>query len=126
MTATSPAQKSTSETIPARQRPNVPAMISIAAGNEDMTTKAHARSLSPDVIVSLPEPASEYARAALKVMSTKKTAASAALEAVAAAPQPPWPASRSVLAIAAANQSRNRTAPPKRTAAIRIRPRPPS
>jgi hypothetical protein len=81
--------------------------------------------LSPDVIVSLPDPAIEYASAALKVMSTKKTAASAALEAVAAAPQPPWPTSRSVLAIAAANQSRNRTAPPKTTLAIRIRPRSP-
>jgi hypothetical protein len=61
-------------------------MISIAAGNETMTTQAHARSLSPDVIVSLPEPAIECASAAPTVMSTKKTAPSAALEAVAAAP----------------------------------------
>jgi hypothetical protein len=71
---------------PAHQRPNVPAMISIAAGNETMTTQAHARSLSPDVAALLPEPAIKYASAAPTVMSRKKTAASAALEPVTAAP----------------------------------------
>jgi hypothetical protein len=75
---------------PAHERPNVPAMISIAAGNETMTTQAHARSLSPDVTALLPEPAIKYASAAPTVMSRKKTAASAALEPVAAAPQPPF------------------------------------
>jgi hypothetical protein len=87
-TAATPAQKSVFEMIPARPRPNVPALISSAAGNETMTTKAHARSLSPDVTAVLPEPAIEYASAAPTVMSRKKTAPSAALAAVAAAP---WP-----------------------------------
>jgi hypothetical protein len=107
--------------VPAWRGPNDPAMTSIAAGNEAMTIKTHERSLSPDVSWLLPEPAIDYASAALSVMSTKKITASAALEAVAAAPQTPWPAARSSFESAAANQSRWRTHIPKMTAAIRIR-----
>jgi hypothetical protein len=106
--------------------PNVPAMISIARGNELTTMQTHAKPFSPDVNVSFPEPAIEYARAALVVMSTKRTPPSAALEAVAAAPQPPCPASCNALLIAAAKQSRSRTARPKGIVANRIRVRSPS
>jgi hypothetical protein len=60
-----PAAKSAFESIRARQSPNVPAMISIAAGNEEITTPTHAKSFSPDVSESFPEPATEYARAGI-------------------------------------------------------------
>jgi transcriptional regulator with XRE-family HTH domain len=48
-TAATPIAKSAFEISPARQSPNVPAMISIARGNEVNTAQAHAKSLSPDV-----------------------------------------------------------------------------
>jgi hypothetical protein len=101
-------------------------MMSIAAGNDATIMQTHERSFSPDVSVLFPEPAIEYARPAPTMMIRNRTAPSAALAAVAAEPQPPWPASRSALAIAAANQSRLRTARPKRTVAIRTRVRSPS
>src|SRR5215472_16005911 len=47
--AATPIEKSAFEISPARQSPNVPAMISIARGNEDNTRQAHVRSFSPDV-----------------------------------------------------------------------------
>src|SRR5207244_11110150 len=101
-TAATPAPKNAFEMIPARWSPNVPAMINIAAGNDAITIKTHERSLSPDVIWVLPEPAIEYASAAFSVMSRKKTAPRAALEAVAAVAHPPLPASRSSVDRAAA------------------------
>ena len=81
-----PPAKAAFEMIPARQSPNDPDMISIAAGNDATIVKIHERSLSPDVIWLLPEPAIEYASARFSVKSTNKTAPRAALEAVAAAP----------------------------------------
>ncbi len=48
-TAATPAAKSVFEISLARQSPNVPALISIARGNEDNTAQAHAKSFSPDV-----------------------------------------------------------------------------
>jgi hypothetical protein len=50
-TAATPAAKSPFEINPPRQSPNVPAMISIARGNEVNTAQAHARSFNPDVSV---------------------------------------------------------------------------
>lgn len=85
-TAATPAQKSAFEIISARHSPNVPAMISIARGKELTTMHTHTRSFSPDVSVSFPEPAIEYARAAPTAMSAQSIPPSAALEAVAAAP----------------------------------------
>jgi hypothetical protein len=58
-TAATPAEKNAFEIIPARQSPNVPAMINIAAGNDAITIKTHDKSLSPDVISLFPEPAIE-------------------------------------------------------------------
>src|SRR3954471_23432998 len=63
-TAATPTQNNAFEIIPARQSPNVPAMISIAAGNETITAQTHEKSFRPDVSGSVPEPAIEYARAA--------------------------------------------------------------
>lgn len=85
-TAAIPAAKSAFEISPARQNPNVPAMINIARGNELNTTEAHAKSFSPDVTAIFPELAIEYARAAPTVMSRRNNAPKTALEAVAASP----------------------------------------
>ena len=57
--AATPTAKSALEIKPARQRPNVPAMMSIARGNEDNTRHAHVRSFSPEVSGLFPEPAIE-------------------------------------------------------------------
>ena len=48
-TAATPAAKSPFEISPARQSPNVPAMISIARGNEVNTAQVQVKSFSPDV-----------------------------------------------------------------------------
>src|SRR5438477_1932587 len=88
-----PRAKSAFEISPARQSPNVPAMISIARGNEVNTTQAHVKSFSPEMSVAFPDPAIEYASAAPTVMSTKNSPPTAALEAVAAEPHPSCPAS---------------------------------
>jgi hypothetical protein len=90
-TAEIPAAKSAFEISPARQNPNVPAMINIARGNELNTTEAHAKSFSPDVTALFPELAIEYARAAPTVMSRRNNTPRTALEAVAAEPQPSCP-----------------------------------
>src|SRR5262249_36772029 len=99
--------------------------INIARGKELRTAQAHQRSFSPDRSVPFPEPAIEYARAALTEMSRRNSPPTAALAAVAAAPQPSRPPSDKVVLIAAANHMRLRTAMPDNTAAIRIRVRSP-
>src|SRR5439155_6513442 len=91
-TTATPAPKRAFEISPARQSPNDPDMISIARGKELNTTRAHAKSFRPEVSVVFPEPAIEYARAALSAMSSRNRPPTAALEAVAAAPQPSCPA----------------------------------
>ena len=73
--AATPAAKAEFEMIPARQSPNDPDMISIAAGNDAMIVKTHERSLSADVISLLPGPAIEYASAAFSVKSTNRDGA---------------------------------------------------
>ena len=60
MTAATPTEKTPFEIIPARQSPNEPDMISIAAGNDASTVSAQVTSLRPVVSESLPEPAIEY------------------------------------------------------------------
>ena len=57
--AATPAAKRAFENSPARQSPNVPAMISIARGKELKTTLAHRKSFRADVSASFPEPAIE-------------------------------------------------------------------
>jgi len=59
-----PFAKSAFEISPSRQSPNVPAIISIARGNEVNTTQTQLKSFNADVSVSFPEPANEYASAA--------------------------------------------------------------
>src|SRR4029434_7376730 len=90
-TSATPAVKSVLEISPARQSPNTPDMISIARGNDIITTRAHVKSFSPDVSMGMPEPAVEYARAAPTAICRRNSAPNAALAAVAAAPQPSWP-----------------------------------
>src|SRR5262249_55017857 len=124
-TAATPAAKAALEIIPPRQRPNDPAMISIARGNEVSTTKAHATSFNPDVSEVVPEPAIEYESAAHIPANRRSIPPTAVLEAVAAAPQPSCPASARVVLSAAANHSRLRTVMPQETAAIRMRTRSP-
>src|ERR1700729_2580355 len=54
-----PAAKSGFEISPARQSPNVPAMMSMARGKDVKTTPAHKKSFRLDVRASYPEPATE-------------------------------------------------------------------
>src|SRR5262245_53617152 len=100
-------------------------MISIARGNEVSTTRAHARSFSPDVNVAFPELAIEYARAAPTAICRKDSTPNAVLAAVAAAPQPSCPASAKVVLSAAANHRRLRRLRPDNAAATRTRVRSP-
>ena len=65
--AVTPNEKAVLAMIPARQRPNEPAMISIAVGNDATTVRIQDRSLSPDASCVLPEPAIECASARLSV-----------------------------------------------------------
>ncbi len=65
--AVTPAEKAVLPMIPARQRPNDPAITNIAVGNDATTIRTHDRSLSPEVSCVLPEPAIEYASARLSV-----------------------------------------------------------
>src|SRR2546427_2028569 len=95
-------------------------MTSIARGNELNTTRAHEKSFSPDVSAPFPEPAIEYARAALTVRSTRNIPPNAALEAVAAAPQPSCPASARGVLSDAANHMRLRMFRPEGPAAITV------
>src|SRR5262249_55633333 len=94
-TAATPAAKSALEICPARQSPNVPAMISIARGKELNTTPVQTKSLSPGA-----------------VSSTKLKPPSAALAAVTAPPHPSFPASAKVVLSAAANHIKLRTVRP--------------
>ncbi len=56
-TAPTATTKTRLEMIPARHRPNEPAMISIARGNEVRTKAAQMTSFRPEVRASLPDPA---------------------------------------------------------------------
>src|SRR5581483_11558906 len=85
-TAPTPIRKAEFEIRPARQSPNVPAIISIARGNELKTTRVQAKSLSPDVSAIFPEPATEKESAATIARNRRYIPAKVALEAVAAAP----------------------------------------
>src|SRR5258706_5057248 len=109
--------------MPALHSPKVPDMISIARGNDVITTHAQVKSFRMERSAVCPVPAIEYASAALTEMRSRNSPPTAALEAVAAAPQPPCPASSKVVRIDAANHIRLRTARPEITAAIRIRVR---
>ena len=75
-----PAVKSEFEISLARHRPNADDMTSIARGNELNTKQAQMKSFSPDVRVRFPEPAIEYASAALSEMSRMNRPPTAALE----------------------------------------------
>src|SRR5262245_43647763 len=108
---------------PARQRPNEPAMISMARGNEVSTKHDHEKSFNPGASTPAPELVIEVARAAPIATSKSRAAPSAALDAVAAAPQPSLPASAKVVRNAAANHIRLRIAKPATAAAARMRPR---
>ena len=80
MTTATPAANSAFEISPARQSPNAEDITSIARGNEVNTNNAHAKSFSADKNAGFPEPAIEYARAALTEMSSMNSPPTAALE----------------------------------------------